>query len=93
MRFSINGQYWKLKFSNLIKNWGEVDWDAKTIRICRKQRSEKDRLGTIIHEVLHVMLPDHNEDAVVKMEQDLTEVLWKLGYRKQDGSKSNERGI
>lgn len=40
-----------------------------------------ERLDTIIHEVAHAALPDHDEAFIEQFGTDLARILWRLGYR------------
>lgn len=39
------------------------------------------RLNTEIHEFLHASNPTHSEEHVTQQGDDLTRILWSLGYR------------
>ena len=58
--------------------------DAKCIHIQRKRVHTKDYMGTCIHECGHAIFPDMTEAQIVQLEKDITEVLWKRGYRLQE---------
>lgn len=58
--------------------------DAKVIHIQRKRIFTKDYCDTVCHEVLHSSCPDMSEAEVARIAGDLTEVLWKRGYRLQE---------
>ncbi len=45
---------------------------------------EYDEFGTIIHEIMHAILPDYKEKFIDEASNSLTEALWKLGFRKTD---------
>lgn len=43
---------------------------------------DKAELETHVHEAMHAVFPDLNEDAVESGARDVFKYLWKLGYRK-----------
>lgn len=52
--------------------------------------SERDRLGTLVHELLHVGLPATTEDEIDRLTAILARVLWRQGYRRR--VKDSSRG-
>ena len=53
----------------------------KAIVIRQQDHNSRDYLGTCVHEATHASRPDLSEKAVAALEADITEVLWKRGYR------------
>jgi hypothetical protein len=45
-----------------------------------------EELDTWIHEFLHASFFDLSEEPVLEISTDLARLLWRLGYRKQDGN-------
>jgi hypothetical protein len=45
-------------------------------------RESRDRLDTWIHETLHTALPKLSESEVRRVAGDVSQVLWKAGYRR-----------
>jgi hypothetical protein len=43
----------------------------------------KDYMDTVIHESVHMCLPKMSEDRVLNIATTITNLLWKLGYRKK----------
>lgn len=43
----------------------------------------KEYMDTVIHETLHEIFPQKSEAAIVKAANTLTNVLWKLQYRRK----------
>lgn len=43
--------------------------------------SGKDFLNTVIHEFKHQFDPDCKESVVTKFADELTEIMWKIGFR------------
>ena len=56
--------------------------DTGTIRIDPRQ-SERERLHTLVHEWLHVALPELPERDIRKLERSLGGMLWRQGYRRR----------
>jgi len=87
MRVRLGQRYWVFRFVNHLVNYGEVEHgdsaDTRIIRI-RRGQSEQEMLDTIIHEALHAARPELDEDAVASTSNDLSRLLWKLGYRLTD---------
>ncbi len=53
----------------------------KSIVILHHDYNTKDYLDTLCHECVHASMPDASEAAVARLANDLSEVLWKRGYR------------
>ncbi len=85
MRVRIGGKYWTLRFSGNLKDYGSMvdpgHAEGRLIRIGTWQ-GEADQLDTIIHEALHASLPLLDEAAVHATANDLSRLLWRLGYRR-----------
>lgn len=84
MRVRLGGKNWTLRFAN-IRDYGDMNDPGKAegriIRIATWQ-GEKETLDTIIHEALHASLPLLDEVAVHETANDLSRLLWRLGYRR-----------
>jgi hypothetical protein len=50
--------------------------------IINPDQSEISLMGTAIHEVLHLEQWDLSEEAIIRMEKSLVDVLLRLGFRK-----------
>jgi hypothetical protein len=61
---------------------GLCDHEDHIIYINPKQ-SDRERLITIVHEMLHYVLPKKNEKWVERNGIMIGNVLWKAGYRSQ----------
>ena len=46
------------------------------------RQDERERLDTLIHELLHVMMPEWSEETVVEAAKWLSRHLWKQRYRR-----------
>jgi hypothetical protein len=86
MRVRLGGRYWELRFVPNLRNAGEVDFgmnlESRIIRV-RLGQSAEDMLDTIVHEALHASRPELDEDAVTKTANDVSRLLYRLGYRRQ----------
>lgn len=83
----------RIKYRKLGKAWGLAHSDG-LIEIDSRAKGKK-HLEIIIHEVLHLLLPEASEEEVVQKSVILTKLLWKENYRRvephediplQDGS-------
>jgi hypothetical protein len=54
---------------------------GQTIELDPRQTS-KDLCDTALHEALHIFLPDAKEEIIIKLANNLTEILWHLNYRR-----------
>lgn len=43
-------------------------------------------LDTVIHEIIHCQQPDLSEEAVTEFANEMSDLLWKVGYRWVDNS-------
>jgi hypothetical protein len=85
MRVRLGNRYWSLRFSGNLKDFGSMQdggtAESRIIRIGTWQ-GEQDTLDTVIHEALHASLPLLDETAVHETANDLSRLLWRLGYRR-----------
>ena len=58
-----------------------VAWTDGVVEIEPRQKP-RCYLDTVIHEVLHIVLPDASETRILKSAHQITDVLWRLGYRR-----------
>jgi hypothetical protein len=42
----------------------------------------KERLGTLVHELIHIVFEDLTEQQVIQVEQRIASVLWADGWRR-----------
>jgi hypothetical protein len=84
MRVRLGGKYWTLRFVPNMRDYGDMQdpghVDGRIIRI-GTWPSEKDKMDTIIHEALHCIRPELDEQAVADTATDIARLLWRLGYR------------
>jgi hypothetical protein len=84
MKVLIRGKMWTVVLRRLLPKYhGLCHYDTRTIELDAKQ-SEKDLLGTAIHEALHAAFPDLSEDAVDEASISVGELVWKLGFRRRE---------
>ena len=90
MRIRVGNKYWNLVFIELDENTGgecdSPDTKGKEIRISTDLQREEE-LEIIIHELLHASDWSKDEEWVEEIAQDISNVLMKLGWKK-DGTKT-----
>jgi hypothetical protein len=86
--FLINGARWLWRYCSLKGQ--AIGWtympDPKNQNVQKKvlideRLTGRRRLNTEIHEFLHAANPTHSEEHVSQQGDDLTRILWTLGYR------------
>lgn len=87
-RFLARGEWWRIRYANLRKDWGRCDYEHRELLIARKQ-SERDELDTTVHEAIHAEIPVDSicamdEAATARLAGVVSEVLWLMGWRKQE---------
>lgn len=77
----------KVEYTKLGKNrvWGYALLDKNTVQIDERVDGKK-HLEILIHECLHILLPELSEEAIVNKSVVLTNTLWNEHYRKVDNS-------
>lgn len=84
MMVTVRGRRWRLKRCRLPKgDLGHCDDPLsmdKEIRVCHTL-SGREEMETIVHELFHAAHWDLSEEAVDEAAHDITETLWRLGYR------------
>jgi hypothetical protein len=77
----------KVKYKKIgrSKAWAQAFVDKKIIEIDPRAKGKKE-LELLIHESLHILYPENEEEKVIYNSVSLTKVLWDLGYRKTDNS-------
>ena len=71
----------KVQYKKLRKYWGWAYIDQDKIELHHKLKGKK-HLEIMLHEKMHLILPDHEEKAILRISKDICEMLWKDGYRK-----------
>lgn len=83
----------RIKYRKLGKSWGLAHSDG-LIEIDSRAKGRK-HLELIIHEAMHLLFPEADEEEVIQKSVILTKLLWKENYRRvephediplQDGS-------
>ena len=92
-KFTICGKQWRWLYRSLRRikptTLGLCDWDAKTVTIC-KSCEGLERLDTELHEALHAIQGFASEEHTEEVATTLANILWSLGYRRQDGDIRSE---
>ena len=90
MRIRVGNKYWNLVFIELDENTGgecdSPDTKGKEIRISTDLQREEE-LEIVIHELLHASDWSKDEEWVEEIAQDISNVLMRLGWKK-DGTKT-----
>ena len=90
MRIKVGNKYWNLVFIELDENTGgecdSPDTKGKEIRISTDLQREEE-LEVVIHELLHASDWSKDEEWVEEIDQDISNVLMRLGWKK-DGTKT-----
>lgn len=94
MKIVVLGKCWDLRFvrklpksadgSQLAGYCESPDASGKRIRIL-KGLDSREELEAILHEVDHAAHWHHDEEHVRQYADDVATILWRLGWRKQDG--------
>lgn len=70
----------KVVYKKLRNYWGFAYVNQNKIELYEGLKGRK-HLEILIHEKLHLLFPDHEEAAIVRMSKDMTKLLWHEGYR------------
>lgn len=70
----------KVIYKNLKNYWGWSDSLNNTIELSNKLKG-KTHLKIIIHEHLHLILPQYDEAHIKEMAKIMSDLLWHEGYR------------
>ena len=86
MQITILGKRWELKITSHLSRdcRGECeppDSPRKEIRI-RKSLKGREFLEITLHEILHAADWSKDEEWIEQVADDISKVLWKLGYRR-----------
>ena len=79
MRVKINGVRWRVTDQAVD---GMCDHDGNLVYVDPKQKG-RERLDTLIHEMLHATRPEMGEENVAAVAKVLTTVLWRNGWRRR----------
>ena len=61
---------------------GQVEYGTIPHVMVDPRQVSSERLDTVIHEVVHVIFPDMEEDLVIKVSNRLASVVWGDGWRR-----------
>ena len=86
IRHSFRGKRFKVCLDETMKNYGECSSPLAGVREIKIRRGQSSRaeLDSIIHESLHASFWAKDESIVKQTANDISRLLWKLGYRKGD---------
>ena len=65
--------------------WGLADEINRVVELDERLRGKK-HLEILTHELTHLLLPDASEEEVEEISINITNILWKQGYRRIDNS-------
>jgi hypothetical protein len=65
------------------KAYGIADHNTNTLEIDSRLIGKK-HLEILLHEGAHLLLPEMNEEGIVRLSASLTRLLWEEGYRRID---------
>lgn len=90
----LSGQRWRIRDAAAGELPRTCDGDCDSpdvarplIRI-RSTLTAKRRLEVLVHEVLHASLPVLAEEAVQRTGENLSKVLWRIGWRNEHRDRS-----
>ena len=65
------------------KAYGIADHSTNTIEIDSRIIGKK-HLEILTHESCHILLPEMNEEGIIRLSTAITRILWDQGYRRVD---------
>lgn len=71
----------KVVYKRLKRAWGYAYIHLDKIELYDKLKGRK-HLEILIHEKLHLMFPDLDEQAIIRHAKELSSLLWKQDYRR-----------
>lgn len=95
----LNGRYWSFFVTSDLhgKPWPEEQWgecfpEQRQIHI-NASRSSGERLEALVHESLHALFPELDEEAVDAKGAELADLIRTYGYRFiREARKDNSKG-
>jgi hypothetical protein len=82
IKTQLGGTEWHVVHTgDLPDSWGMCYFEEKMILLNTKVKPKR-ALNTVIHEAAHAICPWMTEHAVNSLGDEMSELLWKLGYRK-----------
>lgn len=84
----LRGKKYKIQKTGKVGEdlWGyctDPNFTNRLIKI-HKLLENSEELETIIHEMLHACFWDLDEEVINEVGKDMSQALWKMGYRKQN---------
>lgn len=70
----------KVEYRKLRTAWGYAYINQNKIILYDKLKGKK-HLEIILHEKLHILFPDLDEDAIIRYSRAICDLLWSQGYR------------
>jgi hypothetical protein len=61
--------------------WGYAEQEEFNI-VLEKIQPPREYLNTLIHEMIHCILPDLSEKSVIKMSNIMSDIIWKQRFRR-----------
>ena len=93
-KVTINGVEYTIRFTHMRKDHGSCDNPYQELNpeiLIHNKLSEIEELETTIHEILHALnFKMFSEEWVYESASDITQALYRLGWRKKSDDKSQE---
>lgn len=70
----------RVVYKRLRNYWGYALINENKIELYQGLRGKK-HLEILLHEKIHLLFPDLDEKAVLRIGKDMSDLLWKEGYR------------
>lgn len=71
----------KVEYKRLRTAWGYAYIKENKIELYKDLKGKK-HLEILVHEKLHLLFPDMDENAVIRISKDITQLLWSQNYRR-----------
>lgn len=73
---TINGKRWRVSQGDTGRNhWGHCDHEKRQIVISKHLKDNGEKAAVLVHELLHGLYEDLNEDAVMRGESAIVSAL------------------
>lgn len=73
----------RIRFRRLKGKLGQAHLERWEITL-HPDQSDKSLMGSALHEGLHLEQWDLSEEAIIRIEHTLTDILWRLGFRRTE---------
>jgi hypothetical protein len=57
-------------------------WHGLNIIEIDPRQPEREKIDTLVHEILHLAKPEYEEEEVIRISNIISSNLWKYGYRR-----------